>query len=271
MKKLLYHFAYALIAFLILYSCSAEEEDIIPTPTVQQPTPEPEPEQEVSQFTFTVLAGEGGTVSTEGGIYDEWTEVTITAISDEGYEFTGWEGINSQSSIVTVNINFETIIKANFLKLDPLYLDENGITVKANEFVEIGDIYDFNNINYTIVNEDMLRRMIRRGDNLTNVVTSKITDMSNLFTSKYDFNQNISNWDTSNVTNMNSMFHGASSFNQDLSNWDTSKVTNMRFMFGSAEKFNQDITNWDVSKVINMESMFNNSLIKIYRIGILQV
>jgi hypothetical protein len=72
MKKLLHPFAFILTAFLILYSCSAEEEDTTPPQQVQQPTPEPEPE--VSQYTLTVTAGEGGTVSTEGGTYDEGTE-----------------------------------------------------------------------------------------------------------------------------------------------------------------------------------------------------
>jgi hypothetical protein len=33
MKKLLYPIAFALTAFLILYSCSAEEEDTTPPPT----------------------------------------------------------------------------------------------------------------------------------------------------------------------------------------------------------------------------------------------
>ena len=43
-----------------------EEEDTTPPPQVQQPTPEPEP-QAPTQYTLTVTAGEGGTVSTEGG------------------------------------------------------------------------------------------------------------------------------------------------------------------------------------------------------------
>ncbi|MDA9576671.1 hypothetical protein N9R72_00495 [Flavobacteriaceae bacterium] len=69
MKKLLYPIAFALTTFLILFSCSAEEEDTTPPPTVQQPTPEPEPSAP-TQYTLTVTASEGGTVSTEGGTYD---------------------------------------------------------------------------------------------------------------------------------------------------------------------------------------------------------
>ena len=42
MKKLLYPLSLILTAFLILYSCSPEEERQAPTSTV--PTPEPEPQ-----------------------------------------------------------------------------------------------------------------------------------------------------------------------------------------------------------------------------------
>jgi len=112
MKKLLYPIAFILTAFLILYSCSAEEEDTAPPPQVQQPTPEPEPE--VSQFTLTVTAGEGGTVSTEGGTYDEGTEVSITATPAEGYEFVGWEGNDSNSDSLTITLNSNQSLSALF-------------------------------------------------------------------------------------------------------------------------------------------------------------
>src|SRR6056300_1785895 len=104
MKKLLYPLAFTLTAFLILYSCSAEEEDTTPPPQLQQPTPEPEP-QAPTQYTLTVTAGEGGTVSTEGGTYDEGTEVNITATPEEGYEFIGCEGSDSTEASLTLNLN----------------------------------------------------------------------------------------------------------------------------------------------------------------------
>ncbi|MFO7744306.1 MAG: BspA family leucine-rich repeat surface protein [Psychroflexus sp.] len=86
--------------------------------------------------------------------------------------------------------------------------------------------------------------------------TSGITDMSNLFSQKSNFNQDISTWDVSSVTSMSGMFSIASSFNQDISAWDVSKVTDMKSMFGDASSFNQDISSWDVSGVIDMNSMF---------------
>ena len=45
---------------------------------------------------------------------------------------------------------------------------------------------------------------------------SQITDMSELFSYEFDFNDDISQWDVSNVTDMRGMFAGAESFNQPL-------------------------------------------------------
>jgi hypothetical protein len=116
MKKLFYPFAIALTVFVLIYSCSTEE-DATPPPQVQQPTPEPEPSAP-TQYTLTVTAGEGGTVSTEGGTYDEGTEVTITATPAEGYEFVGWEGSDSTEALVTLNLNSNQTISAIFKSLD---------------------------------------------------------------------------------------------------------------------------------------------------------
>ena len=58
----------------------------------------------VNSYTLSVSAGEGGSVSSEGGEYEEGTEVTITATPDDGYEFTGWsDGESSQSRVITMN------------------------------------------------------------------------------------------------------------------------------------------------------------------------
>ena len=95
---------------------------------------------------------------------------------------------------------------------------------------------------------------------LGDIDTSKITDMSNLFsfTNRKDFS-GIETWDTSHVTNMSEMFYAAESFNADISRWNTSNVRNMSAMFQFAFSFNQPIGNWDVSKVEYMNEMFNNS------------
>ena len=103
---------------------------------------------------------------------------------------------------------------------NPVYLADNGVTIKACDFASVGDTGVINGVTYTVVDEQMLRN----GFN-TNVVTTRVTDMSYLFNGNTSFNQDISNWDVSNVTTMGGMFQLASTFNQDISTWDVSNVT----------------------------------------------
>ena len=96
-----------------------------------------------------------------------------------------------------------------------------------------------------------------------NIVTSFMTDMSELFSDAVSFNEDIISWDTSSVTTMYGMFNAAYSFNKDIGYWNTSKVTTMFAMFQGALKFNnggsETIGNWDTSIVTNMVCMFNGA------------
>ena len=89
-----------------------------------------------------------------------------------------------------------------------------------------------------------------------NIVTTLVTNMSNMLTSANSFNQPIGNWDVSNVTNMSNMLTSANSFNQPIGNWDVSNVINMSSMFFNADVFNQPIGNWNVGSVTNMRRIF---------------
>jgi uncharacterized repeat protein (TIGR02543 family) len=112
-----------ILSFIIVFSCSTEEEESV-APVIQAPQPESEPEPE--EYTLTVTAGEGGTVSTEGGAYDEGTEVTFTASANEGYRFTGWEGSDSTSESLTITLNSNQTYQALF-ELIPIDSDGDGI------------------------------------------------------------------------------------------------------------------------------------------------
>ena len=148
---------------------------------------------------------------------------------------------------------------------DVVYLDENGVTIKACDDANIGDVGTINGVEYTVVDREMLDVIIYEGFDLNNnqfindvtkVCTSKITDMEALFAT-YPFNQDISNWDVSNVDTMRSLF-SQTPFNQDISKWDVSSVTDMEVMFAGSI-FNQDISNWDVGNVNDMSYMFTGS------------
>ena len=154
---------------------------------------------------------------------------------------------------------------------DVVYLDNNGVTIKAYPCAEIGDVGIVNGVEYIVVDREMILAIVGYNsgggtinEDLTKMCTTRITDMSNMFynCNAPDFNQAIGNWDVSNVTNMNRMFNaecGLYSFNQDLSNWDVSSVTDMSGMFSYSYTFNQDISSWDVSSVTDMSYMFSYS------------
>ena len=57
----------------------------------------------------------------------------------------------------------------------------------------------------------------------------------------------INTWDVSLITDMSNLFNGKIEFNEDLSNWDVSSVTSMFRMFYNAASFNGDISAWNVS------------------------
>ena len=105
MKKVLF----IPILLLVLFSCSPDEETEAPTNTVQTTTPEPV----VTQYTLTVTASEGGSVSA-GGTFDDGTSVSVTATPAEGYEFVGWEGSDSNENTLTLTLTSDTELSPIF-------------------------------------------------------------------------------------------------------------------------------------------------------------
>ena len=76
----------------------------------------------VNSYILTLTAGEGGAV-TGGGEYEEGTEVTITAIPDEGYEFTSWSDGSTEESI-TFTLSENKSIEAYFERLTFVSISE---------------------------------------------------------------------------------------------------------------------------------------------------
>ena len=79
MKNLLHHSFLSLIFSILIYSCSADKEEL--------------ESLERNKFKLTVSAGEGGSVSPDAtGSYYEGTTITLTATPDDGYVFDRWIG-----------------------------------------------------------------------------------------------------------------------------------------------------------------------------------
>ena len=89
-----------------------------------------------------------------------------------------------------------------------------------------------------------------------NIVTTLVTDMTNIFYQATAFNQPIGSWEVSNVTTMYRMFGQASNFNQLIGSWNVSNLMDMTLMFYEATAFNQPIGSWNVSNVTDMDYTF---------------
>lgn len=209
---------------------------------------------------------------------NDFDEVEVTGIYFDKHEITIVEN-ESAEIVATISPNNATNKSVNWVSLDDsvaMVNDEGqvtgisqGNTVITGTTVDGGyiDSCDVNVVKNALTRAE-LENMIMNGEDVTNVDTSNIPDMSYLFTinGSVNFNQDISGWDISNVTTMEGMFASASSFNQDISGWDTSSVEDMSNMFGApdpltgvyggADSFDQDISDWDVSSVIDMSEMF---------------
>ena len=131
----------------------------------------------------------------------------------------------------------------------------NGVTIIANPSAVTGNSYTLNGTAYKVVDDATIGAEIAA--NNYNIVTTRVTNMNNLFENDATFNSDIRHWDVSNVTTMLSMFKGARTFNQPLNDWDVSSVTDMSRMFYNAYRFNQNINSWDTSSVTTMLGMFH--------------
>ena len=169
-----------------------------------------------------------------------WSTDTTCSLCDNGYIY------NSATSKCEANCP------------NPIYRHTNGVTIKAADCAEAGKEYMFEGQKYYVARDkdDIKAKIAANTYPANRIVTTRVTDMSQMFYQNSPFNQDIGNWDTSKVTDMWAMFALAEVFNQPLNNWDTSKVTNMSWMFAQARAFNQPLNNWDTSKVTNMRGMF---------------
>ena len=275
MKKLL------LLSVLLIFACSTDSEG---NPCIYEPTLTTEAATDITETSATLngvisIVSENCEVpnnTEQGFVYSTEIQPTLEDIQ------INVNGTNISTTIQGLTPNTTYYVRAfltnNFgdfygdeisfitqddtgepADCDVVYLAENGITIKACEDADIGDVGIIDGVTYTVVDEAMLRAMVDNGLNITRIATTKVINMAEMFYVNETFNQNIGNWDLSNVTNINNMFYYATSFNQDISSWNVSSVTDMSYAFSCPDlysEFNQDIASWNVSNVTNMRQMF---------------
>ena len=146
----------------------------------------------------------------------------------------------------------------------PFYVAENGVTIKARDWVSVGTTAELNGLSYTAVDLPSLKEWINAGNDLSKVVTTKINTSANGSEVAVLFNRDgygyidiegIEGWDVSNWTSFIGLFYSTKPVESDLSSWDVSNVTNISagFVLGTV---NPNINNWDVSNVTTMSTFF---------------
>ena len=170
----------------------------------------------------------------------------------------------SNKTCSTCDSGYKYNTTTNICEVDcpnPIYRHTNGVTIKAATCAESGKEYMFEGQKYYVARDkdDIKAKIATNAYPANRIVTTRVTDMQELFKDNTTFNQPIGSWDTSNVTTMRGMFAWAKAFNQSLNNWDTSNVHDMAYMFNWAEAFNQPLNNWNTSNVTNMRGMFGQA------------
>ena len=163
----------------------------------------------------------------------------------------------------------------------PFYVAENGVTIKARDWVTVGTtadlkgiVFGFNggspsggwvsfnhSVYYTAADLAWLKNVLNTYSDLSKVVTTKV-EITNKDSAAGLFLRTeiigMENWDVSNWTSMNGLFDSDKPIKSDLSYWDVSNVEDFRLAM-QLETTNPNINNWDVSKATNMSSFFSAS------------
>jgi surface protein len=141
----------------------------------------------------------------------------------------------------------------------PIYLDNNGVSLKAARDAVVGQTYYLEGSEYLVVDNELLRNLVNEDADVSKVVTTFVTDMSYLFYKRDQFNQDLSSWDTSSVSTMSKMFMFASAFSSDISKWNVSEVVDFGDMFHGTRNFNSELSSWNLSSAILLNGMFHDS------------
>ena len=111
---------------IILFSCSKDEDSSRDTNFSSTDDSNPTVTYDVS-----ISSTEGGSVNTQSGTFNAGTVLTITATPNDGYEFIGWTGSNETSMEITITVNSNVLLTANF-QLIPI--NTSSVTNNPEEF-----------------------------------------------------------------------------------------------------------------------------------------
>ena len=116
---------------LILFGCSKEGDTNPPVITPPQPTK--------FSVTISLNPSDGGSVSPNGGQYNEGQSVNFTVTPSQYYVFSGWSGsYTSPDNPLTLLMNMNYNLTVNFEKKDT---DGDGVTDDVDQCSDLSLIH----------------------------------------------------------------------------------------------------------------------------------
>ena len=97
-----------------------------------------------------------------------------------------------------------------------------------------------------------MQRLIRSDEDIHRAANAWCCDLK---TAKAKYGP-ISEWIMDGVTNTSELFQGKRNFNSDISRWNMANVTDASVMFDEASSFNQPLDSWDMANVTDTCGMF---------------
>ena len=140
-------------------------------------------------------------------------------------------------------------------------LDPGGVDEKTNEYLS-------NEVTKIVIDPDVIAPKdssnlfslsnVKEFIGLSNLDTSQVTDMENMFAGCDAKELDLSNWDTSKVTSMHTMFMGCNNLEKiNLKSFNTKNVTDMIAMFfGCAKLRKLDLSSFETPKLEKAGEMF---------------
>ena len=127
MKK----FLIGILSLLVLITCT---KDVF----------EQETEAPTVFFSVQASSSTGGSIDNTGGSLESGSTITITATPEAEYIFTGWTGTSSSENPLTITVNSDLTITANFEKRKyPLIINKVGEGTVKEEIVNTGKSTDY--------------------------------------------------------------------------------------------------------------------------------
>ena len=113
--------------------------------------------------------------------YNSGTVVELTATPSSGWKFKEWSGdLTGADNPKEITIDKPKTVTAVFETLPPFYLDANGVTIKARDWVTAGTTGELGGVTYTAVDRDMLIKMLTDEDDVSKVVTTLAVSYTHL-------------------------------------------------------------------------------------------